>query len=112
MGKYITEVDLSGLSLGGLDGGIHADAAEVVTGVKCCVVEVREDGATFSTLTAKDKNNVTVNMLTGVNNYDSVTFDKGELIYAPFGGYISAFTCSGITRRFTLQDSNVVKNQL
>lgn len=111
MGKYLNEIDYSGLALGGEDGGIYAADSEVVTGAKCHVIEILEDTATFTVLTAKNRGNATVNMLTGVNLYAGVAWPVGSLIYAPSGGYITAFTCDKATRRFTMQDSTAVKNQ-
>jgi len=109
MARDLGLMDLSALALGGKDGGMLAAASAAVAGVKCHVIEVLEDSATFTLMTAENQDGSARNMLSA-NGYDSVVLAVGTLVYAPFGGFISAFTCDKATRRFTLPDSNRLQN--
>lgn len=104
--RDLSQNDYLSIYLGGKDGGVHVPASTAVTSIKRHLIEIRADNTSFSVLTAVDQDGNAVNMLTGVNNYNGVAFDKKEFISAPNGGYISAYTANGITRHFAFPDSN------
>ena len=97
----ITNLQLLSLYVGGADGNKRQDAAAVGAGQEVHLIKSQADGATFSVITAVDQNGDAANMLTA-NNLTAKVFDKGDLLFAPFGGYISAYTCDTETEYFKM----------
>ena len=105
----IKNQQLLSLYVGGRDGGIIKAGAAAVSGAVIHTVQVMEDAATFSVLTAEDQDGTARNMLTA-NGYAGVALDKGFLVFAPFGGKITAYTCDKKTRYLRMATSNSEQN--
>ena len=97
----ITQIQMLSLYVGGADGNKRQNASTALTGGEVHLIKVLVDGTTFSALSAIDQDGNTVNMLTA-NNLTSKVFNEGDLVFAPFGGYISAFTASQETEYFKM----------
>ena len=110
MARDLNAIDFFSLYLGGEDGGIYVAGATATTAKKIHLIEVMEDTATFSVLSGENQDGTARNMLTA-NGYTAVAFDKGTLIYAPMGGFISAVTCDKAVRYYSFPDSNRSLNQ-
>ena len=107
---YLNELAYFSLYLGGLDGGIYVAASTAQTGKDRHLIEVLEDNATFSVINAVDQNKATRNMVT-TNNLGSRTYNTGDLVYAPNGGHISAYTCDKATQHYAMPTSDRTKNE-
>ncbi len=99
--RDLNQLDLLALSLGGADGTKRQDAAAAGTGLEVHKIVSFADAATFSVITATGQDGVSFNMLTS-NNLTSKVFNTGDVLYAPFGGFISAYTCTVETEQFKL----------
>ena len=110
--RNLNELDYFSLYLGGLDGGIYVAGATATSGIERHLIEVLEDGATFSIITASDQNSDARDMVgsgAGENNLGARTYNTGDLVYAPHGGYISAYTCDKATQHYAIPTSSRVK---
>ena len=97
----ITNLQLLSLYVGGADGNKRQDAADPLTGGEVHLIRVLSAGTTFSVLTATNQAGTSFNMLTG-NNLTAKVFKEDDLIGAPFGGYISAYTSNNETEYFKM----------
>ncbi len=95
---------------GGDDGGIIRNASSALSQAELHLIEILVDATVFTVLTAEDNIGAAVNMLTA-NNYTAKEFNKGQLIGAPYGGHITAFTADQDVRYFTLPGTNRVQNK-
>lgn len=93
----ITELQMLSLYVGGRDGGIIVAASVAQTGKVIHIIECLEAATTFTVLTAADQDESPRNMLT-TNGYATVALPQGHLVFAPFGGKISAFTADKAVR--------------
>jgi len=105
--KTLNQFDYLSLYLGGEDGGIIKNAG-AVTDQKCHLLEVMEDGCTFTVMTGANQLGEAVNFMTA-NNYTGFVFDKGDYVYAPDGGYIGAYTADKKVRQYTMCDHVITK---
>lgn len=105
----IQNIQLLSLYVGGRDGGVIKAGAAAVTGAVIHLIEVLEEGATFSVLTAEDQDGSARNMLTA-NGYASVALSKGFLVFAPFGGKITDYTCDKKTRYLRMSATSREQN--
>lgn len=107
MARDLSQLDFFSLYLGGEDGGKYVAASTDITGVKRHLIEVLEDGATFSVLSGVDQDGTAVDFkAAGTNNLGARTYNTGDLVYAPMGGYISAYTCNKATMHYEMPDTN------
>ena len=107
----LNELQFFSLYLGGSDGGIYVAGTAAQTGLERHLIEVLEDGATFSVLTAKNQADATVDMAAvGTNNLGARTYNTGDLVYAPHGGYIVTYTCDKATQHYAMPTSLRTKN--
>lgn len=97
----ITNLQLLSLYVGGADGNKRQNAAAVGAGQEVHLIRVLEAGTTFSVISAVDQNGDSVNMLTA-NNLAGKVFKENDLVGAPFGGYISAYTSNNETEYFKM----------
>lgn len=113
MARDLTQIDFLSLYLGGEDGGVYVASATAVTGKQIALIEVMDDSATFSVLSGEAQNGSAIDMVNAAqNNYGvSGAWNRGDLIAAPMGGFISAFTCDKACRYFRVPDSNRSLNQ-
>lgn len=108
----MNEMQFFSIYLGGLDGGVYVAGAAAVTAVERHLIEVLEDDATFSVLTAKNQADATVDMTAGgTNNLGARTYNTGDLVYAPYGGYISAYTCDKNTQHYSIPTTDRKRNK-
>ena len=110
MARDLNALDFFALYLGGKDGGQYVAGATATTAKQIQLIEVMEDIATFSVLSGENQDGTSRNMLTG-NGYTGIAFNRGDLIYAPYGGFISAFTCDKAVRYFSFPDTNRTLNK-
>ena len=108
--KYLNELGYFSLYLGGVDGGIYVAGTTATAALERDLIEVLEDGATFSIITAHDQDRTARDMVVD-NNLGNRTYNTGDLVYAPTGGYISAYTCDKNTQHYAMPASNRVKNE-
>lgn len=104
MARNLTEMNFLSLFVGGADGNKRQDASDAFTG-ECHMIKVLVNATTFSVLSAKSQLDATVNMLTA-NNLTAKEFSKGDLVFAPGGGYIAAFTASEETEYYKMMSSD------
>ena len=109
--RDLVDLDYLALYAGGLDGGIIYDADDVLTGAEIHMIEILTDATVFTVMLAQNQADATVNMLTGVNNYATKEFAKGQLIFPPFGGHITNITTSKDVRYFKFPTSNRKRNE-
>ena len=96
----LNEKSYLSIYMGGLDGGMIQAAAAVGAGQGLHIIEIMEENTIFTVLTLQSRT-TTINALT-TNGFAGVAFQPGQFIFAPDGGYISAYTTSKVTRYFTL----------
>ena len=107
MAQNINQLDYFSLYLGGLNGGVYVAANTAKTGLKRHLIEVLENGATFTVLSAIDQDGDAVDMTAaGTNNFGVREYNTGDLVYAPDGGYITAYTCDKATQHYAIPTSN------
>lgn len=109
MGK-ITDNQLLSLYVGGADGNKRQDASTALSGAEVHLIKVLVDGTTFSVLSAVDQDGSAVNMLTA-NNLASKVFNEGDLVFSPFGGYISAYTASQETEYYKMPSTGRTRQE-
>ena len=110
MARDLNAIDFFSLYLGGEDGGMYVAASTETTAKQIHLIEVMGDSCTFTVLSGENQDGTARNMLTA-NGYTGVAFDKGDLIYAPLGGFIAAFTADQAVRYYSFPDSNRSLNQ-
>ena len=104
MANDLTAVMFFSLWSGGADGNKRQNASTALSSAEVHMIKVLVDGTTFSVLSAKNQLDATVNMLTA-NNLTAKTWSKGDLVGAPNGGYIQAYTASEETEYYKLPSS-------
>ena len=82
----IGTVQLLWLYVGGENGTKRLDASTAGSSLQASMIKVLVDATTFSVLTATNQAGTSFNMLT-VNNLTAKEFNKGDLVFAPAGGY-------------------------
>lgn len=110
----LNELAYFSLYLGGIDGGVFVAGEAVGAGLERHLIEVLEDGATFSIISAVDQNGDARDMVgsgAGENNLGARTYNTGDLVYAPNGGYISAYTCDKNTQHYAMPTSDRTKKE-
>lgn len=107
MANRITNYQLLGLFIGGEDGNVRQDADAVGT-ADCHMIKVLVDGTTFSVISVINQAGATVDML-DVNNLTAKTWSKGDLVFAPFGGYFTAYTADEETEYYIMPGSDRIK---
>ncbi len=108
--RDLNQMDYLSLYAGGIDGGIVRDGSSALTGAEIHMIEVLVDDTEFTVLSAQSQADATINMLTA-NNYTSKTWKAGKLLFAPFGGHITAFTADQDVRYFRLPGTNRKRNE-
>lgn len=104
----INEMQMLSLFVGGRDGGIIA-ASGAVSGQVIHMIEVLEDDTTFTVLSGENQDGTARNLISA-NGYNGVALGAGALVFAPFGGYISAFTADKSVRYFRMPASDRTQN--
>ena len=102
--RDLNALDFLSLYVGGEDGSKRQDASDAGTD-ECNMIEIMVDGTTFSLITATNAAGGSFNMLT-TNNLTAKVFNKGKLLLAPAGGYITAYTASEETEFFKMITSD------
>lgn len=105
----IQEIQLLSLYVGGRDGGIIVAASAAQTSKVIHMIEVLEEGTTFSVLAGEDQDGTARNLISD-NGYSGVALGKGSLVFAPFGGKISSYTADGLTRYFRMAATGRTQN--
>lgn len=100
----IQDNQMLSLYVGGADGPKRQNASAAKTG-EVHLIKVLVDGTTFSVLSAVDQGGSAVNMLTA-NNLTAKVFNEGDLVGAPYGGYISAYTASQETEYYKMASTS------
>ena len=108
--RDLVQLDYLALYAGGLDGGIIRDGSSALTGAEIHMIEILVDNTGFSVLTAQSQADAEVLMLT-VNNYAGKTFNKGQLVFPPFGGHITTMTADQDVRYFKFPTSYRKRNE-
>lgn len=89
------------LYVGGRDGGIHNAASNALTSEVIHMIECLEDTTVFTVLSGKDQDGTARNYIT-TNDYGGEEWAKGDLIFAPFGGFLDTVTCDKRIRYYRL----------
>ena len=106
----INDYQLLSLFVGGEDGTKRQDGSSAFTG-ECHMIKVLVDGTGFSVLGGKDQDDTTVNFLTA-NNLTSKTWNAGDLVLAPFGGYFASFTADQEVEYYKMPGTNRTRQEV
>ena len=109
MAQDIGNIQLLSLYVGGRDGGIYVAASTAQSGKVIHMIQCLEDTTEFTVLAGEDQDETARDYITD-NGYSGVTWDKGSLHFAPFGGKIEEFTADKPVRYFRLAASGRSQN--